>query len=59
MKIFIGLDVKNRISFDKQYIISANHNSHLDALAIISLFPDKHTTDKRDSFQNYFDFENN
>lgn len=41
MKIFIGLDVKNRNSFDKQYIIAANHNSHLDALAIISLFPYK------------------
>lgn len=38
MTFFIGLEVKNKINFDKQYIIVANHNSHLDTTAIMSLF---------------------
>ena len=39
MTFFIGLEVKNKISFNKQYIIVANHNSHLDTLVIMSLYP--------------------
>lgn len=38
MIFFIGLEVKNKKNFDKQYIIVANHNSHLDTTAIMALF---------------------
>ena len=44
LKIFIGLKYNNRnvLKKKKQFILIANHNSHMDTMAIMSSIPSRY-----------------